>query len=461
MLKSLDKAVLLDIMSVLYNDTQNTDKEKRMLVMSRTTYSKEHTAGVSVTMMPDKTIVLPFDETMYTDLIVDKAAYTAYLNERIQAHPELFPSAISEGWSLHGFTRPSAWYRNLRCRRVLTRADGEVWLIRPSFVMPYMTCDTATAEKILFLAKWAPNQALAHAFDKNERLIDRLHAHLGRYSLAGTTVKKAEALPRDLAADEKHTTLAGERVYLLTTVGEHCFLGVGVSPTAGEADLTQAYRQFQDEAQQIADDYQPSTVNTDGWAATINTWKMLFPTICVIKCFLHAVLSIRRVATNATKALYQQIAEKTWDAYHAAAKRSFSQRIRRLREWGWTLTDGPLKQKLLKLCEKRDWFRPAYDFANALRTSNMVDRLMQGMEKYLFAKQYFHGTPAAASDRIRAYCQLTNFRPYNPTTRIRLHALETPFERLNGFTYHDSWLQNLLISTSTQSIYRFQHKPTE
>ena len=168
-------------------------------------------------------------------------------------------------------------------------------------------------------------------------------------------------------------------------MGEHCFLGVGVSPTASEADLTQAYQPFKEEAQQVAADYRPSTVNTDGWAATVNAWKTLFPTICIIQCFLHAVLSIKRVATNATKALYEQIAEKTWDAYHAATKRRFSQRIRRLREWGGTLTDGPLKQKLLKLCEKRDC--PAYDFAEALRTSNMVDRLMQGMEKSLSAKQ--------------------------------------------------------------------------
>lgn len=288
------------------------------------------------------------DETTYIDLIKDKAAYKAYLNEQIQAYPELFPQTFSEGWSLHGFTRPSAKYQDLRCRRVLTLVDGEVWQIRPAFIMPYMTCDTATAEKLLFLAKWVPNWALAHAFDKDERLIDRLHAHMGRYSLVGTTVKSAEALPRFLAADEKHTTLGGERVYLPTTVGEHCFLGVGVSPTASEADLTQAYQQFQEEAQQVAADYRPSTVNTDGWAATVNAWKTLFPTICIIQC--HAVLSIKRVATNATKALYEQIAEKTWDAYHAATKRRFSQRIRRLREWGRTLTDGPLKQKLLKLC---------------------------------------------------------------------------------------------------------------
>ena len=440
--------------------TQNTDR-KKAFAMTRTTYSKDQTAGVSVTTIPNKTIVLPFDETTSVSLIVDKAAYRAYLNEQIQAYPELFPPTFSEGWSLHGFTRPSAKYQGLRCRRVLTLVDGSVWQIRPAFVMPYMTCDTATAEKLLFLAKWVPNWALAHAFDKDERLIDRLHAHMGRYSLVGTTVKSAEALPRDLAADEKHTTLGGERVYLPTTVGEHCFLGVGVSPTASEADLTQAYQQFQKEAQPVATDYRPDTVNTDGWTATVNAWKRLFPTICIIQCFLHAVLSIKRVATSATKALYEQIAEKTWDAYHAATKRRFSQRIRRLGEWGRQLPNGPLKQKRLKLCEKRDLFRPAYDFADAMRTSNMVDRLMHGLEKYLSAKQYFQGTLAAASDRVRAYCLLTNFRPYNPKTISILHDIETPFERLNGFTYHDSWLQNLLISTSTQPIYRFQHKPTE
>ncbi|MDM8540886.1 hypothetical protein QUF90_07340 [Desulfococcaceae bacterium HSG9] len=49
--------------------------------MPRTTCSKDHTASMSVTMMPDKTIVPPFDETTYAALIVDKAAYTACLEK--------------------------------------------------------------------------------------------------------------------------------------------------------------------------------------------------------------------------------------------------------------------------------------------------------------------------------------------------------------------------------------------
>ena len=86
---------------------------------------------------------------------------------------------------------------------------------------------------------------------------------------------------------------------------------------------------------------------------------------------------------------------------------------------------------------------------------------MQGLDKYLFAKQYFHGTLSSAYDHVRAYCLLTNFRPYNPITVNALPDRATPFERLNGFSYHENWLQNLLIATSTQPIYRFQHKPTE
>ena len=47
----------------------------------------------------------------------------------------------------------------------------------------------------------------------------RLERSLGRSSLVGTTVAAAECLPRQLAADEKHTTLAGEKIYLAATAG--------------------------------------------------------------------------------------------------------------------------------------------------------------------------------------------------------------------------------------------------
>jgi hypothetical protein len=326
--------------------------------------------------------------------------------------------------------------------------------------MPYMTCDTATAEKILFLQKWAPAWALAHAFEKDVMTIHRLTTHMGRYALVGTTVKQADNLPKDVGADEKHTTISGETVYVATTVAKQCFFGASVSAGAGQEDLTEAYRQFQREAQQIQPDYQPETVNTDGWQATINAWCTLFPASCLIQCFLHAVLSIRNVATKATKALYKRMLEQAWDAYAAKTKQSFSQRLRRLREWGETLKDSRLKAKLLKLCQKKAGFLPAYDFPNCLRTSNMIDRLMRGMDKYLFAHQGFHGTLISAEYGIRSYCLLTNFRPsmYNPLAGDTNRDCASPFTQLNGFAYHTCWLQNMLVATSGQAIYRFRYK---
>jgi hypothetical protein len=428
-------------------------------MIKRETFRKETCAGLNVTHTPNKTIVLPFDEATYATLLEDTSAYKTCVQGYIDAHPELFPDTIRDGWSLYGFTQTSI-KQGLRVRRLLTKADGQVWQLRPSFMMPYMTCKTALAEHILFLQKWAPAWALAHVFELDVMTIHRLSQHMGRYNLVGTTVKQAELLPRDLGADEKFSAISGERVYLATTVGDNCFLGASVCVGAGEENLTEAYRHFQHEVQQVQPDYAPDTVNTDGWQATMKAWRTLFPTICVIQCFLHAILGIRNVATKATNALYVDIIAKAWEVYEAKTKRSFAQRMRRLREWGDTLKDCPLKTTLQKLCKKKAGFLPAYDFPHCLRTSNMIDRLMRGMEKYLCAHQGFHGTLASAEYGIRSYCLLTNFRPslYNPVTGSKNIAPSTPFSQLNGFTYHSSWLQNMLIATSRQEIYQFQQK---
>lgn len=427
--------------------------------MTRTTFCKDTHPGVEVDLVPNKTLVLPFDEATYDELLADTSAYKAYVQSWIDRSPELFPDTIREGWSLNGLTRESA-KQGIRLRRIITTIDQEVWRIRPAFMMPYMTCKTETAEPILFLRKWAPAWALAHAFRTDVMFIHRVTLQMGRYNIVGTTAKQPEALPEDVGADEKHTTISGEKVYAATTVAENCFWGASISPGAGEAELTEAYRQFQREAQQVQPDYQPQTVNTDGWQATMNAWHRLFPSICLIQCFLHAVLRIRNAATTATMAWYQRIIERVWDAYAATTKRQFSQRLRRLHEWGTSLHESALKTALLKLCQKKAGFLPAYDFPTCLRTSNMVDRLMRGLDKYLFAHQGFHGTLPSAEYGLRSYCLLTNFRPsmYNPRDGEANRNCDSPFTHLNGFTYHTCWLQNMMIATSGQSIYRFRRK---
>jgi len=93
-------------------------------------------------------------------------------------------------------------------------------------------------------------------------------------------------------------------------------------------------------------------------------------------------------------------------------------------------------------------YKVAYDHPTAHRTSNMVDSLMQRMDRHLFSTQYFHGSMAAAELSIRGWTLIQNFAPYNPRTVKKLNGFKSPAERLNQFRYHDNWLHNLFISAS-------------
>ncbi|MFQ5464035.1 MAG: hypothetical protein ACE5E5_15595, partial [Phycisphaerae bacterium] len=94
----------------------------------------------------------------------------------------------------------------------------------------------------------------------------------------------------------------------------------------------EAYGVFKQEAHDIEPEYAPKTVNTDGWQGTQAAWKALFPLSVILQCFLHAWLKIRDRAKHLGD-LFFDISERVWDAYHAGDLRSFSQRIRSLRNW--------------------------------------------------------------------------------------------------------------------------------
>ena len=59
---------------------------------------------------------------------------------------------------------------------------------------------------------------------------------------------------------------------MATTCEANCFLGMQVYPKADQASLEIGYAIFKEKAADLNPDYQPTTVNTDGWWATQNTW---------------------------------------------------------------------------------------------------------------------------------------------------------------------------------------------
>jgi hypothetical protein len=276
----------------------------------------------------------------------------------------------------------------------------------------------------------------------------RLERSLGRNSLVGTTVSSAGRLPRHLAADEKHTTLAGEKVYLAATAGGGCCLGMALAKAAGNDDLTDAYGVFRDEARRLDPEYRPETVNTDGWPATQAAWRALFQGVTLVLCFLHSFLKIRDRAVH-LKEMFFDLSRRVWEAYHAPDRRTFAQRLRRLRGWAEAHVDKPVvREKVLALCDRRAAFAVAYAHPGCHRTSNPVDRLLRRLDYHLYCTQHLHGTTGAAEQGLRGWALIHNFAPSCPETVRESPGLRSPAERLNGGRYHDEWLQNLLVSAS-------------
>ncbi len=398
--------------------------------------------------LKSKSICLSFPrQSYYQTCMEDREQCRTYLNQMFEQHPELFPQALAKGFKFHGFLHSKK--QDLTMRRIKCKQNGEQYQIRPSFVMPYMVGTVEEVEKPLFLRRWGvPFEALAYVFGKDPMFWYRAYLGLGRPSIVGSTIKDPSDLPQHVIADEKHSRLCGKRVFIPTTVAQGCILGAEVVETASTEDLQKGYGVFRDEALAQKPDYCPETVNTDKWNATQNAWTALFPFATLILCFLHAFIKIKDRCKR-DKGLFAHLQDKVWNLYHATTLSGFAQRCRRLKEW--TLFRNmalPVKEKVLELCTHSAAFKVAYGHPGAYRTSNALERLMNYQDRLLYAGQYFHGTTQSASRYVRAMAMVWNFHPYDLRTQGKYGLQSSPFQRLNGFRYHDNWLQNLMIAAS-------------
>ncbi len=408
---------------------------------------------------PVKRITLPIRMEKYREIVDDCRAYRKWVDEMIVEHPELFPKAIAAGYRLHD-ERASGKLEDVQVRRICLKArdlEGkkQVFTLAPRGVMPYCVGDTDEVEKALFLRRFdVPFWALTYVFGRDDDYWYRMENQFGRYNLVQTVVKDPEKLPLHLLADEKITWLNGKEVMVATTVGDDCILGVSVALGADTVNLTEAYQHFKDEAQTLKPDYVPETVNTDGWSATQRAWSTLFPMLILIECFLHAFLKIRERGRH-MKEIFNQLSQRIWDVYRAADAASFRLQAEELRLWAETNTTGYVLEAVLKLYAKVDRFVLAYDHPHAHRTrrvelvetSNMLDRHMNPMARWLDSTRFFHGHWSSAERSVRAWALLHDFGPYCPRAKIT-QTYASPAHKLNRFVYHPNWLHNLLIATS-------------
>lgn len=398
---------------------------------------------------PSKRIVLPIEMERYLKIVEEPTLFREWVDENAACFSELFPAEIAKGYVLHDM-RVSSKMPEIALRRIALKESKEVFTIAPSGVMPYMTSYTDDVEKALFLLRFGvPYWALTYVFGKNDMFWFRQFCHFGRYNIVQTTVKDLEKLPEDLLADEKHIYLNGEKAYIATTVAEDCVLGASISLKADEEGLTEAYGHFQEEALHLNPEYHPETVNTDGWSATQKAWLNLFPFIVIIECFLHAFLKIRNRCKKRFKEIYPEIAQRVWNVYKAIDAASLLSESASLQKWAEEKLagTGAALEAILKLCSKADLFVLTFEYPHAYRTSNMIDRHMLPMDKWIFQKQYFHGHLLSAEKTVRAWALFHSFWHYCPRAHIR-KKFKSPAHKINGFVYHENWLHNMLIATS-------------
>jgi hypothetical protein len=426
--------------------------------MPQRQYSKEQSEVAKATQR----ITLPIELATYKEVAADPQAFRHWLDEMIEHYPELFPAGITAGYRLHDWLPASVKLPDVQFRRIQLKAEegtgpAAVFTIASSEVLPYMAGYTDEVEKALFLRRFGvPFWGLTYVFGRDDAYWYRLAASFGRYDIVDTTVKAPERLPQHLLADEKHVHFNGEKAYIATTVGADCVLGASLALAADEEALTAAYGGFAREAHGVAPDYAPQTVNTDGWSATQNAWQALFPLIVIIECFLHAFLKIRDRCKRG-KETFAEIQRQVWDIYHALDALDFRRQMQDFWHWAGQTITGTALEAIQKLCAKTEIFARAFDYPGAYRTSNMVDRHMEPLARWLFSARHFHGHWSSAEKQVRAWALFHNFWPYCPRAQIS-QRFSSPVHQLNGTRYHDNWLHNLLIATSATGLHAYHRK---
>ncbi|HMB02834.1 MAG TPA: hypothetical protein VKP69_03730 [Isosphaeraceae bacterium] len=96
-----------------------------------------------------KTICIPCSQQQYEQVVDDPEQFRRLLDQQIEATPELFPPEIRRGYRMKDvyLSRKTGW----KLRRIELR-NLQCYLVRPSFLMPYLSGRTEDVQAPLFSA---------------------------------------------------------------------------------------------------------------------------------------------------------------------------------------------------------------------------------------------------------------------------------------------------------------------
>jgi hypothetical protein len=96
-----------------------------------------------------KTICLPCSPHQYEQAVDDPEQFRSLLDQQIQATPELFPPEIRRGYRMKDLYLSRK--TGCKLRRIELR-NLQSYLVRPSFLMPYLSGHTEDVQAPLFSA---------------------------------------------------------------------------------------------------------------------------------------------------------------------------------------------------------------------------------------------------------------------------------------------------------------------
>lgn len=391
-----------------------------------------------------KQICIPMTKDLYQSIWHNSVEVRHLVDSHIKIMPEVFPPEIQEGYQLAGRLPESKKMPGIQLRQLRLLGGQGVFTLRPSFVMSYMTGTVENVEHpLMLLAHGVACWLVAEIFGHDEMHWNRHLERLGRNSLVGTTVRIPARLPEHLAAAEHHADWCGEKGFVAFTAGAGCVLGMALSASADEEHLTRAYGAFAAEAREVNPDYAPKSVNTDGWFATRNAFRNVFPMIVTVLCFLHGFLKIRDRCRKA-----RELHHRIWEVYRAATSVEFHERMAVFQKWfeqgSWPKA---VMEVTAKLWTRGTEYAVSYTHPGCHRTSNMVDRLMNRLTRFLYAGRGLHGHQSSSELRLRGWALLQNFCPFARRSG-KPREYQSPAHRLNQRRYHEHWLHNLQVCAS-------------
>jgi hypothetical protein len=96
-----------------------------------------------------KTICLSCSQQQYEQAVEDPVRFRRLLNQQIEATPDLFPPEIGRGYRMKDTYRSRK--TGCKLRRIELR-DLQCYLVRPCFLMPYLSGHTEDVQAPLFFA---------------------------------------------------------------------------------------------------------------------------------------------------------------------------------------------------------------------------------------------------------------------------------------------------------------------